>query len=289
MDNIIKTLLLFFVSAVSLIGCGSPPSAPPELPPPVIWTGELQISARLTIGSSSFLLGGGLSGGIKDLPPLLLKGGIKGGLAQEINDDAFSYRTSNDTIYTPDSIGVKLDGQDLGLFANPCTISDLTEGPHTVGVSAFYNYITYSAPIQAVQIRHTQPTLLNLSLTRADLRGWIWVRGQSEAGIIDSLRVRVDGVDYGLGPNPRLLDNLPQGPHKLSVSRFTPNVMLESNPHNIVVQENDTTEVFIDLFEVAPQEGSRTPDIYGIDIDGNPRILSDYWGEVIYLYFFEHT
>ena len=63
---------------------------------------------------------------------------------------------------------------------------------------------------------------------------------------------------------------------------------LEGWMQDVEVTIAETTEVNIEMEPIAPYEGVHAPDLNCTDIFGNSHSLSDHWGEVIYMYFFEY-
>ncbi len=191
----------------------------------------------------------------------------------------------------PDSINVILDGDTLGLLLNPSTIEDVAEGRHTI--ATYYRsaeLITYTSPQKDIQVSYNRPSAVSIRLTRADLRGLIQIQAATiDRQVIDSVAVILDGTDLGWGENPRLIADVTEGIHKLTVKADIDDTEWEGWVRGIPVSSDETTTIEPIMVEVAPLEGYHAPDLVVTDLDGERHILSDHWGEVIYLYFFEHT
>jgi len=190
----------------------------------------------------------------------------------------------------PDSINVVLDSDTLGTYPNPCTIEEVIEGNHTV--ATYYRsdeLITYTSPQQDVQVSYNQISAMSVRLTRADLRGLISIIATVDQQIVDSVAIILDGTDLGWADNPRMIEDITEGLHKLTVMVHIDDRDWEGYALDIAVSADDTASVEPIMVEVSPFEGYHAPDLVVTDLDGERHILSDHWGEVIYLYFFEHT
>ncbi len=188
-----------------------------------------------------------------------------------------------------DSVGVVLDGDDIGYRPNPCLIDELAEGVYAVSTYARFENATYVAPVQTVLVSHGTTSEVRARMTRADLRGWLAVVARAEGIEIDSFRLRIDNVDYGVGGNPRLIGEVPEGEHKVACASYRGDDLWEGFRYDVIVVAGDTAQAVVEVSSAAPLEGSHAPDLYCVDLGGEPHALSDHWGEVIYLYFFEHT
>ena len=192
-------------------------------------------------------------------------------------------------IIRPDSIGLIISDDTLGFRSNPCTIDSLMEGNYTVSCFFLLDFITYTSPMRLVRVTYGQVAEVELRLTRADLRGCICVSAVSDNQTFDSVTVKLDGVDLGWGDNPRLISDVTEGLHRLFVASIIGDDDWETSLRDVAVTANDTTSETADLIKIAPTVGEHAPDLECVDIDDSTHYLSDHWGEVIYLYFFEHT
>jgi hypothetical protein len=195
--------------------------------------------------------------------------------------------TETDTLL-PDSVTVTLDGVRLGQIANGDSISGIPEGTHEVALSARLNFITYISSHRSVYVTANSVTWLNEALQRADLRGSLLIRAERNGEIVDdSVYAWLDGEDLGSGPNPRLLTDLTEGIHRLTVGNDS--AAAQAWLSDAMVVASDTTDLELALSSISVEEGGHAPDVLGINTDGAPKMLSDHWGEVIFLYFFEYT
>lgn len=238
-------ILFCFGLSTFVIGCGSSPGDPPDLPLPVEWTSSIQITGVIDV-----------DGDLVDV----------------------------------DSIGVVFNGEDLGYLPNSSMLEDILLGSYPLSTYYLYENVTYTSSVQTITVVYDLITEVEVHLTRADLRGWLSVQAKIEGEDADSLRVWIDGVDNGFGVNPRFISDIAEGFHKVSAARWLDDVLWEDCVLDVIVIANDTTDVpVIDLSRVEPVVNSKAPDLYCLDIEGVHRTLSDHWGEVIYMYFFEHT
>ena len=213
-------------------------------------------------------------------PPIVWMGSLS--IVGEIDIDGSTVQ--------PDSINVILDGDSLGTYLNPCTIPEVPEGVHSVATYYRLDLVTYTSPRRDVAVSYNQTSAVNVRLTRADLRGLIRIRASTvDLQVIDSIKVLLDGSDLGWGDNPRLIDDVTEGLHKITVMTDIDDTDWEGYARDIAVNANDTSDVDLELIAVSPLKESHAPELVVTDLDGERHILSDHWGEVIYLYFFEHT
>ena len=189
-----------------------------------------------------------------------------------------------DSVITPDSVSVIFDDETLGLQPNPLTLSYIPEGGHTIATFGTFDSRDYIGPERTVEVVFNQITDVHVPLVAG---GVVMVSALYEGSALDSLGVKLDGVDYGLDATPRAITNVPAGLHRLAVYSVDDTTNLEDWRENVEVALAETIAVELELIAVAPFVGSHAPNIDCIDIDGNEHSLMEHWGEVIYFYFFE--
>ena len=189
------------------------------------------------------------------------------------------------TFYT-DSIGVILDGDSLGFYVNPCTIDNIPVGFHVIKVYFFLSGEMVSGCARSVEVIFAETTDIRIRMAAG---GVVVINADYEGQTRDSLGVGLDGADLGIDIAPRIIPNISEGLHKLVAYSTDDTTNLEAWQGDVEVVRAETTRVELTLQAVAPFVGSHAPNIDCIDIDGNSYSLFDHWGEVIYLYFFEHT
>ncbi len=189
------------------------------------------------------------------------------------------------TVYT-DSIGVILDVDSLGFHVNPCTIDNIPVGFHDIKVYFFLSGEMVSGSARSVEVRFAGTSDIRIRMAAG---GVVVVSADYEDQTRDSLGVRLDGADLGIDIAPRVIPDISEGLHKLVAYSTDDTTNLEAWQGDVEVVRAETTSVNLTLQAVAPFVGSHAPNIDCIDIDGVSYSLFDHWGEVIYLYFFEHT
>jgi len=192
---------------------------------------------------------------------------------------------SPDSNIFPDSVEVYLNGLSHGWHPNPDTLWDIEQGSYTLKSYCRYNDQIYGSPIRDVFVEFD--ALVEVSLTLIST-GVLKINVTSGDARIDSFGVKLDGDTVGLGWNPFYID-VPEGIHKLVVFSQIDTLRREGWLQDVQVTAAETTEVEIEVVPVSPLEGVHALDIDCVDLDGIRYSLSDHWGEVIYLYFFEHT
>ena len=168
-----------------------------------------------------------------------------------------------------DSIGVVLDGVDIGYLPNSSLIDDIPLGSYPLSTYYLYENVTYMSSIQTVTLSYGKIAEINAYLTRADLRGWLSIHATIEGADADSFRIWIDGVNNGFGVNPRVISNIAEGSHKVGIARWLDDVLWENCLFDVIIIANDTADIpVIDLSKVEPLVDSKAPDLYCIDIDG---------------------
>jgi len=191
-------------------------------------------------------------------------------------------------IFCPISIGIVLDDDSLGFHVNPYTMADIQVGFYSVRIYFFQpdEDEIVSGRARSVEVRFADTTDIQIRMAAG---GVVVVSADYEGMTRDSLGVRLDGIDLGINTAPRVIPNISDGMHKLVAYWTDDTTSLEAWDGDVEVVPAETTSVSLTLQAVAPFVGSHAPNIDCIDIDGNSYSLFDHWGEVIYLYFFEHT
>ncbi len=189
------------------------------------------------------------------------------------------------TVY-PDSIGIVLDEDSLDFHDNPYTIDNIQVGFYYVRIYFFQPDEIVSGRARSVEVRFADTTDIQIRMAAG---GVVVVSADYEEQTRDSLGVRLDGIDLGIDTTPRVIPNISDGTHKLVAYCTDDTTSLEAWAGDVEVVPAETTSVDLTLQAVAPLVGSHAPNIDCIDIDGNSYSLFDHWGEVTYLYFFEHT
>jgi hypothetical protein len=191
---------------------------------------------------------------------------------------------------SPDSMEVFLDGNSLGWKPHTCDIHDITVGRHALYTSSNHNFVTYRSSVSSVLVEYGFETYYRSQMTPANLKGAILIDANISGGAsVDSIDVVLDGVALGNGPNPRLLTDVLEGIHKATISSLHDTARFEGWIRDLQVTAEDTSTASVDLALVAPWVGMHAPDAFGKDLDDHDLALSDHWGKVVYLYFFEHT
>ncbi len=193
---------------------------------------------------------------------------------------------SADSTMIPDSAGVILDGDSLGFQANPAILTYIPKGTHTVSTYVVFDGRDYLGPARGITVNFAEVTDVRIPMVAG---GVIAVNADYDGSGLDSLGIQLDGVDLGVDIAPRIISNIDAGVHKLVAYALIDTVRLEAWRAGVDVALAETTSVDMTLQAVAPFVGSHAPNIECVDIDGNGYSLFDHWGEVIYLYFFEHT
>jgi len=187
---------------------------------------------------------------------------------------------------TPDSVWVVLNGDTLGLFPNPDTLTGIPEGTHTLRAYREYAGLTYQSVAHIFFVTWNTVTTVTVELTRS---GVLIVSAVAGSVLPDSLLMKLDGDTLGWGANPYIASAVPMGEHKVVVSSVNSEQDWEGWKKGISVTAAETTRVNLAMDPVAPDSGWHAPDIAAMDLDGVNWSLSDHWGKVIFLYFFEHT
>ncbi len=321
--KILYTLAIFLAAALAIIGCGD---QPPDLPSPVPNTGIISIYSEISFSEDStfepemmkVFIDGDDYGyvtnpcTIEDVPAgvhqtrvwieyedRIVKSDLTDVEAAfgETSAASISIRVGSiaiageiemapDSIVAPDSIGVIIDGDSLGYFNNPDTIGVIPEGEHSLSTFTTYDGKEYLGQAKTVQVAFNNISDARFALTAG---GVILLSINWEQASVEEFSVDLDFTRMDTGPNPRTITNVEAGVHDLKVSAVKDTFDLEGWAKNIEVALAETSYVEIDVVHVCPCEGFHAPDIVAEDLDGNLRRLSDHWGEVIYLYFFEHT
>jgi hypothetical protein len=311
------------IGLILMNGCGD---SPPDLPSPVRNTGSLSISASLQYALDSVyvpaeigVVFSGASLGLSPNPCVITDLQVAPYTVQvyfpfrdrtiepepklfevvfnQTTTAEFNIRTGTvvilsridvapDSIVTPDSVGVIFDDETLGLQPNPLTLSYIPEGRHSVATFGTFDGRDYIGPERAVEVVFNQISEVQVPLVAG---GVVMVSALYEGSALDSLGVKLDGVDYGLDIAPRAITNVPAGFHRLVAYGVDDTTNLEDWREDVEVALAETTEVELELIAVAPFVGMHAPNIDCIDIDGNEYSLMEHWGEVIYFYFFEST
>ncbi|NQT33940.1 hypothetical protein HQ587_02025 [bacterium] len=236
------------------------------------------ISIFITILIPALVIIGGCGDSIPDMPTPVPNTGsiVVTGYVQPAPDS---------TVYT-DSIGVILDGDSLGFHVNPCTIDNIPVGFHDIKVYFFLSGEIVSGRARSIEVLFAGTADVRIRMAAG---GVVVVSADYDGQTQDSLGVRLDGTDLGIDIAPRVIPNISEGLHKLVAYSTDDTTNLEAWQGDVEVVRAETTKIDLTLQMVAPFVGSHAPNIDCIDIDGNSYSLFDHWGEVIYLYFFEHT
>jgi hypothetical protein len=101
---------------------------------------------------------------------------------------------------------------------------------------------------------------------------------------VDCMMVTIDTDSMGQQPNPFLLHDVFAGKHFVAVAKEDPQTTIDytCSPRLVTVNENDTTEVRLELTKTAPSfelKNLRNEDI----------ILDNYRDKVVLLIFYDHT
>ncbi|MDP8238685.1 MAG: hypothetical protein P9X24_06325 [Candidatus Hatepunaea meridiana] len=193
---------------------------------------------------------------------------------------------TSDNSVTPETIGIILDGDSLGVRLNPDTLTYIPEGVHQISTYGLYDGKNYLGPERDVDVLFNQITDVNYSMFAG---GILVINAGYDGQPLTEFGLKLDGNDLGVDVSPRILPNVDEGLHKLVVWTTVDEIDYEGWQCNIEVTLAETTRVDFEMQVVAPDSGFHAPDIDCIDIDGNSHSLSDHWGEVVYLYFFEYT
>ena len=186
----------------------------------------------------------------------------------------------------PDSLGALLDDDSLGVLPNPALISEVPVGLHRIKTFASLLNQTYFSPVQTVFVEVDLTTTVNAQLTRT---GVLIISATVDGIPVDSMGVKLDGDTIGMGVNPYSAERVTQGTHKLVVFASRNGGDWEGWLKEVQVTAAETTYVDVPMVAVGPDSGAHAPDLNCLDLDGGENSLSDHWGKVIYLYFFEHT
>jgi len=186
----------------------------------------------------------------------------------------------------PDSIGVILDGDSLGVFVNPGVVPLVPEGLHRLVIFARDGELSYVSFEQTVGVVFGE-----MAASRAGMMagGVLLVEALSEGALVDSFSLALDGTDYGYDAGPRTVPNVPAGAHRIALSAPGDTVELGGWERGIMLQAAETTAVTVAMAIVSPDSGFLAPDIACEDLEGRWWSLAEHRGEVMYLYFFEHT
>ena len=194
--------------------------------------------------------------------------------------------TISDSTFTPEEIGVVLDGDSLGYFSNPATITDVLTGQHLLDVYAESNDIIYRSQARSIIIAFNSTVNVSISLTGT---GLLTICGFINGSVADSVRLILDGIDHGTEVCPRSVPSVSSGYHDVKIMTKMDTLSYEGWICDLNVIAAETTEVDINMVNVLPFVDNHAPDITCIDAEGNMRSLFDHWGEVIFLYFFRST
>ena len=322
--KIISIYIAILIPALIIIdGCGDPPS---EMPSPVQNVGSLEITGSIRISPDTIripdpiyisldgeYLGSfanhhmvdGVSVGVHVIdvsfdfrdehvnsPQDTVEVRFNEVTAVEITvktggvDLLHSIEISPDSSFQPDSVGIIWDGDSLGYQPNPFSRLYVPEGDHEIAAYCRFEERDFIIPARTVSVTYNRITEWNLVMSAG---GVLIVNATFNDQQIEEFGVILDGLDLGIGESPRVIPNISEGLHKLVVHSEIDTTQLEDWKQNLEVTLAETTRVELTLQVVAPFVGSHAPNIDCIDIDGNSYNLFDHWGEVIYLYFFEHT
>jgi len=190
---------------------------------------------------------------------------------------------AGDTI-APDMIIVVLGADSLGYKRNLDTLHNIAEGNYILKVYGWWQGLLYRASPQTIIVEYNRTVTAEAMLTRS---GALYVTVQASGALVSEFNLKIDSDTTGSGSNPRCIDGVPMGTHKLTAFRSENSLDYEGWAKNIMVNAAETTAVTIDLIVVAPDSGAHSPDLEALDADGQIWALSDHWDKVIYIYFYE--
>jgi len=190
----------------------------------------------------------------------------------------------DDFTAVPDEAGIILDGDTLGYLANPDTLWGILAGTHDIAGYIRHEDTDLIGPAQRVQVNFKEISHVEIVLTNA---GLIIITAERGGEPLDSLNVSLNGVDQGRSTNPFSMA-VAAGLYNVVARDSDDTTHYEGWERDIEVLAAETTEVDIEMQMVGVWVDVHAPDINTIDIDGSSYNLSDHWGEVIYLYFFEY-
>jgi len=179
----------------------------------------------------------------------------------------------------------------LGYLVNPGTIAFVPEGDHRLATYLNHDGVDFIGTEQDVTVTFAEVTEIEYQLVTG---GAISITAAFNENILSEYGLKLNGTSYGVDAGPRTIGNIAEGRHKLviwydQINAPGDTTFIEGWQRNVRVELAETTFVYIEMQVVAPDSGFHAPDLECVDIDGNKHILSDHWGKVIYLYFFEYT
>lgn len=324
MKHLKSTTLFALLFAIFLIGgCGD---SPPDLPAPVLDYGTLVISGKaitspteemapqqigvIINGDDYGLLEnpatiGQLRSGNYRVESYFVIDGIRINLGMEnievvFNESATSsfdvqtgqlivtgqIEASPGNVVEPDSIGINLDGDDLGYFDNPFTFGMLPIGDHTISTYCTYDDKDFLGPSRTTTISFGESTESTFDLLAG---GVLSVSATYDGASVGDIGITVDGDSIDVSAAPLTVANIEAGLHKLTAWATEGEDNLGGWVHDVSIALGETTYVDLEMTKVSPYLDEHIPDFACVDIDGNSHVLSDHFGEVIYLYFFSYT
>jgi hypothetical protein len=186
----------------------------------------------------------------------------------------------------PDSMGIILDGDSLGYFANPVLLEMIPEGNHQLATFISYDDRDYVGPAREISVDLGQISSTNIEMVAG---GVIFVTARYDGQVLPELGIKLDGESTEITGSPKVITNVSSDAHRLVAFALDDTTRLEGWNTDIHVATGETLYVQIDLQIVSPWVGFHSPDIYCNDIDGNTYSLAEHWGKVIYVYYFSYT
>ena len=198
------------------------------------------------------------------------------------------YLYIDEVIIEIDSLGVIIDGVDLGYEDNPYQAELSERNTHSVETYYETDSLTYIFPARNVTVEHDKVREIRAQMTRSD-RGWLLLDATAAGQAVDSVIIRLDGIERGTHSVPVAFAG-EVGSHKLVLFASTDEDLWEQWLSNVKIVSGDTTDIpTIILEQVGVEVGEHAPEIDSYDLENQYRYLSDHWGDVILLYFFKHT